>query len=313
MNGRLNLILTQRTDFIYEHDVLFISETHTTLKSLPKIDGYQKFADPEIEERSRGGIALYVRNHLTKEVCNIMYDECFITFKLKESPSFLFIGVYIPPEGSRYEDIGAFARLSILLKDCQKKKITPFIGGDFNSRPGNLKDLPLQWNYNENSDKNTNSYGETYFHDLCTVGRVMPVNHLIYNGKEFPGNFTYVKSDKRSQIDFVLTSSVGREYVEDYGIIENDWHLSDHRPIMLVLLISKSVNISSILPRAIELNESDEKQNISRFNGNYNYDIIEQYLVDHSDSIQEALQHEPRPPDSVSECLSARCTQATRS
>ena len=193
--------------------------------------------------------------------------------------------------------------MSILLKDCQKKKITPFIGGDFNSRPGNLKDLPLQWNYNENSDKNTNSYGETYFHDLCTVGRVMPVNHLIYEGKEFPGNFTYVKSDKRSQIDFVLTSSVGREYIKDYGIIENDWHLSDHRPIMLVISISKSVNINSILPRAIELNESEEKQNIIRFNGNYNYDIIEQYLVDHSDSIQEAVMDCNMNPDLLIQSL----------
>ena len=62
MNGRLNLILTQRTDFIFLHDILFISETHAPLKYLPKIEGFQKFADPGVEDRSRGGVALYVRN-----------------------------------------------------------------------------------------------------------------------------------------------------------------------------------------------------------------------------------------------------------
>ena len=87
----------------------------------------------------------------------------------------------------------------------------------------------------------------------------MPVNQIIYNGKEFSGDYTYIKDDKKFQIDFLLTSANGREYIEDFQIIENNWHVSDHRLVTLSLLISKNVNINSILPLAIELYDNNEK------------------------------------------------------
>ena len=62
----------------------------------------------------------------------------------------------------------------------------------------------------------------TYFHHLCAVGRMMPVNQMIYNGKDFSGDYTYIKDDKKFQIDFLLTSANGREYIEDFQIIENN-------------------------------------------------------------------------------------------
>ena len=249
------------------------------LSELPNIYGYCKFADPGIEERKRGGVAVYVKNSLGREMTNVNYDECFISFQLKCSPMYIFIGVYIPPEGSVYEDTDAFARLCVLLMDSRKKNLTPFIGGDFNCRPGNLNELPLGWTYSNNCDSKTNSYGTTYFYDLCMSCAIMPINHLRYKEKIFMGGFTYTKSDKKSQIDFILTTSNGRENVQELLLIDDDWHLSDHRPLQLNLAFSKQTDIRRTLVRAVDLNKDIESNRlIKRFSSNYNYEIIKSFL-----------------------------------
>ena len=40
--------------------------------------------------------------------------------------------------------------------------------------------------------------------DLCSTADIMPLNHLKRDKSCMPGDFTYHKGDRKSQIDFVL-------------------------------------------------------------------------------------------------------------
>ena len=70
------------------------------------------------------------------------------------------------------------------------------IGGDFNSRPGDINQL-FDMNYTSNIDKTSNNHGTTYFPDMCKTGDIFPLNQLKYNNKHYTGNFTYHKTGKK--------------------------------------------------------------------------------------------------------------------
>ena len=183
----------------------------------------------------------------------MFYNVCFISFKLSNVPSYIFIGVYIPPEDSPYADPACFARLNTLLMENLRKGVIPFIGGDFNSRIGNMEDLRNNWTYFPNCDTTVNNYGKTYFIDLCRTCKINPVNNLKYKGKYLKGDFTYIKGRKASQIN-LLTNNDGLSNIQDFKIISNDWHLSDHRPISVNLDLPNITNIQDIYTRAKDLN-----------------------------------------------------------
>ena len=80
--------------------------------------------------------------------------------------------------------------------------------------------------------------GVTHGIDLCTVGNVFPINHLD-GQKYFPGDFTYYKGEKKSQIYFVYTNKDGLKYIKDFYIPTDDWPVSDHRPVAIDLFAPK--------------------------------------------------------------------------
>ena len=100
---------------------------------------------------------------------------------------------------------------------------TLLLGGDLNCRYGNLNDIFRNQNmhYNDNMDVTSNNHGRTYGTELCKVGKIFPLNHLV-GKKVFPGDFTYYKGGKKSQIDFVYTNSTGLKFIKDFIIPEND-------------------------------------------------------------------------------------------
>lgn len=201
---------------------------------------------------------------------------------LSNSPKYIFIGVYLPPEDSVYADPAAFARLCELLLKCREKGLTPFLGGDFNSRLGELNNLPCRWTYLPNCDTTQNNYGKTYFVDMCTTCKICPINNIVYKRKEFKSDFTYIKHNKKSHIDFILTNKDGLNNVTNFNIISNDWHLSDHRPVTCELNLPRTTNANNIFLRALELNvERLEKNNISRLSSRYDYDVVGQYMHQH--------------------------------
>ena len=164
------------------------------------------------------------------------------------------------------------------------------MGGDLNCRFGDLnalKDENLLL-YEDNADSTSNKHGLTYGRDICAVGDIFPVNHMIYRGKTFAGDFTYFKGEKKSQIDFVYTNKDGIKRVKNIIIHSDNWHLSDHKPISVELIASRKVNSAFLLKRSKELNYefNPNRATIVRHLSTYNIDVFTNYLRENDELIQ---------------------------
>ena len=67
-----------------------------------------------------------------------MMNANFICSRLDNISNINFAGVYFPPEDSLYTDASSFASMLIDLFTC---KVTLYVAGDFNCRPGDLNVL----------------------------------------------------------------------------------------------------------------------------------------------------------------------------
>ena len=149
--------------------MIFISETNLDYDALPSFKDFTTVADPSKKICTYDGIAWYVRNSLAKHMFQVQFNEVYISFRLRLVPNFVFIGVYVQPEGARNFDVHMFAEVGALLADCDQKGLIPYVGGDFNSRPGDLHliNTDTTWTYVKNIDSKTNKHGRTLFRDLC--------------------------------------------------------------------------------------------------------------------------------------------------
>ena len=101
-----------------------------------------------------------------------------------------------------------FSELCAQLVTSHEKNLIPFMGGDINCRFGDLNSAFYDFKlcYATNIDSVSNFHGRTYGIDMCTVGNISPLNHLIHEDKKFDGDFIYFKANKKSQIDMVYTN-----------------------------------------------------------------------------------------------------------
>ena len=100
---------------------------------------------------------------------------CYLTLRFDFTPCYLFGGVYIQPENSKYLSPNMFASLDSLLSRCTERCFTPYIGGDFNARLGDLNGLS-PWKYSMNVDEYINRYGRIYMTGICRMNNVYPIN-----------------------------------------------------------------------------------------------------------------------------------------
>ena len=70
-------------------------------------------------------------------------------------------------------------------------------------------------------------------------------------------------------------------------IIQHDWFLSDHKPISLNLSVPLVMPADALYKRSLDLNFDDMEPcpTLARFNGNYNYDKMGEFLFHCHDSI----------------------------
>ena len=268
--------------------MLCFMETHIASTNLPVIKNYQKVVDPTVQYRNRGGTVIYVSERIAKYVFDISYNECYVSLRLTICPTFKFFSIYITCEGSTYADPSSFGLLTQQLSECASRKQVPILGGDFNSRVGALDEIQvdgMNWRYEKNCDKGTNLYGRTYFKDLCRTNKILPINHMKYKNKVFTGDFTYIKSNRKSQIDYCLTNNIGRKHITNFSVLPYSWHLSDHRPLELCMKVSAIINCKNLFLRALDLNKEAISPKVHRYNKKYNYCSIKEYLTSHSDEI----------------------------
>ena len=179
-------------------DMFFVSETCLGHGNYPVFKDFTTISDPTITACQHGGFAWYVKDSLCGHLVGLSYGSSFIAFSLDIFPHVVFVGTYIKPENSAHFDPVMFTDLASFIMDCHERNKVVFIGGDFNSRPGDLNNIRLDnnWRYEENIDKNNNSHGQTFFKDFCTTADVMPLNHLRYKNRKFCGDYTYEKAGK---------------------------------------------------------------------------------------------------------------------
>ena len=198
---------------------------------------------------------MYMVSSLAPHVFDVSFNRCYISCRFDFSPKLLSIGTYIQPESSPYFCASMFSDLSNLLLDTCSRKFIPIIGGDINCRFGSLNDS-FQNNllYADNVDTTSNFHGRIYGVNLCKTTDIFPVNHLHYKTQRFPGDFTYHKGNKKSQIDFVFTNTEGLNYITNLTLPAENWLLSDHRPTLLEVDVPDIILLSMLLVRAKELN-----------------------------------------------------------
>ena len=284
------------TDAFRTYDIIFLLETNLGYDVLPSFDYYTKFANPDIKICNFGGIACYVKHGLANHLFQIRFDSSFISFRIDTCPSFMFYGVYIQPEGARYFNEGLFTDLVSSLIECNEKNIVPIIGGDLNCRPGNFENVSnSKWKYNANKDLITNKHGRTFLKDLCLTCNINPINGLRYRKKIFDNDFTFFRGkNRKSQIDLTLTNDEGRKCIENFKILQHDWHFSDHKPITLHLRVPNKVNSSNLLGRALDLNyvPNDMNNEITQLKGNFNYNKIHEELINAKDELISLMNKE---------------------
>ena len=195
------------------HDVIFILESNLSTPVLTKIENYTAYADANLKICKHGGIAAYAKNSYAKNIFDLSFSECYVTFRFDFAPTYIVRGVYIQPENSKYFSPNMFAELDSLLSRCIECDYIPFIGGDFNSRLGDLNLLSKSWHYSKNVDVATNVHGRTFMTDICKRNDIYK-----YKCTNFEGDFTYIKNEKKSQIDFTSTNSDGRNHITSFSI-----------------------------------------------------------------------------------------------
>ena len=89
----------------------------------------------------------------------------------------------------------------------------------------------------------------------------------------FQGHWTYIKDNRKSQIDFLLSNNKGRQNVIAFNVITIGWHFSDHLPIGAVINFPCYINVLSLLARAKSLNKEtaaiNNKSKIKMFKNDF--------------------------------------------
>ena len=265
------------------NDIVFLCETHCNVKSVEEVYGFTAFGDPSFPLFQRhGGLVAYIKNSYSQYVHNLRFTKCTISFSIYIIPKIFFIGVYIYPGDSvNYEDAD-FGTLIEEINYWLSKGYVPYIGGDLNSRIGDISKISeksLNWRYDKNVDNNTNlNYNN--FSNICEILKILPLNHCIYGDSKFEGNWTYFNANRKSQIDYVLTNNKGRQHVQTFTIIKTGWHFSDHLPIEIEINAPINIDIYTILIRARSLNEeySIAAKDIKTFKGKYDQEEAQNLL-----------------------------------
>ena len=274
-----------------DKDIVFLSEAHCNSKSLGNLSDFNVYGDPSFPLFQRhGGLAVYVNSFYSPYINNLRFTKCTISFSLSIIPKVFYMGVYMYPTDSDNYDLGDFGIITDEVKYWLCKGFTPYMGGDFNSRLGNLDEISaksLGWCYANNVDEVRNGNYKDFV-SMCELLNILPVNHTIFKKKQFMGHWTYFKGNKKSQIDFLVTDNKGRERITSFDISTNGWHFSDHLPIDVSIDIPYSIDPLLLLARAKLLNEETvvvNQPSVKCFKNNFDMDKGKKILLEKSDTI----------------------------
>ena len=115
---------------------------------------------------------------------------------------------------------------------------------------------------------------------------------MRYGDIRIDNDFTFLRGNTKSQIDFALTNVKGRSNIQHFKIAQSDWHISDHRMIELEIKVETEVCATFLLTRSRDLNRTncDETKGVTQFRGNYDYFAIKNNLERSKEDIISSVQ-----------------------
>ena len=115
----------------------------------------------------------------------------------------MLIFIYFVPGDSRYFRDDSFTEFFDALSAVTKSGKTVIVVGDHNGRFGKLEFHNRL--YVQNVDTTKNAQGELLRSIYCECG-FYPLNHLQTGNRIFHGDFTFIRGEKQSQVDFLFTN-----------------------------------------------------------------------------------------------------------
>ena len=252
-------------NFISSYDVICLTETQInfdlSVSAFKDFEIFSSFAKKLSHQgRFSGGVLVLVKKHLTSELKRIQVNADYTVVlqfsktMLNTSKDLLYIGIYLPPQESKYWKNEAHGYGIEVLENCLadlKDKYQDFsimICGDLNARTAETNYCPDKsdaYNINEDEmdivlsrrshDKQTNQFGESLL-ELCNIFDCVLLNGLVEHG--FDGSSTYASTHGTSVIDYFILSFDLCHLLVDCSLNVKERVDSDHLPVELLMPIS---------------------------------------------------------------------------
>ena len=208
------------------------------------------------DRKARGGISCFLKSDLLSLVSEINTDtpnHILVRF-LNGNTVF---SSYIAPINSPYSDPSDFSYVANAFVPIDNKCLV-FGGGDLNSRVGDLPHSrpPLNFEYDTNCDEYVNEHGKEVI-NICNAFSCYVVNNLHSPHKNFSGDYTFLKGNRKAQNDLLLANQPALSTLKNFVIHKEGWNPSDHSPVSVecnMEFTSKSSGLSAskdILTEAI--------------------------------------------------------------
>ena len=251
---------TKIENFINNYDILFIHETHCTKEMSINIKNYESFQHPcalSTPDSPRGGCIMFVKKHLMKHVKGIdkNFNDAIVMYM---EHNLVICGFYIPPTNSKYYDDQLDIFETLTTHDRNRNVI---VCGDLNSRLGNIDGLN-GLSYTSNPDTEVNQHGRKML-DICKCNKLVPLNMLIKDTVNFDGDFTFTRSNLKSQNDWIMVSKDMTQSIETFNLLNDLSGISDHIPIAAKVNLTVSGTLQEVCDSLNEI--LSEQNNHSRY------------------------------------------------
>jgi hypothetical protein len=258
-------------NFISNYDVICLTETQINFDlSVGAFKDFEIFSShaKKLSHQGRfsGGVSVLVKKHLTSHVKKVKVDADYtVVLQFSKhvfgfSKDLFYIGIYLPPQESKYwktkEEGYGIEILEKCLADLKDTypDFSTMICGDLNARTAeanysfdysedayevNKKECDIEFT-RASYDKETNPFGESLL-ELCNIFDFIILNGLTdYN---YDGSSTYVSTHGTSVIDYFILSLDMAHFLVDCSLNVMEQVDSDHLPVefFMPLIIEQTV------------------------------------------------------------------------
>ena len=217
----------------FDHDVIFICESHLKLKESISLSNYKWYGQnrqlqhKKNYRRGMGGVGFLIKSYLYSEYnikCVDSSHEGVLVFSFQHKVSqmsLIIVGCYLPPENSVYGKntelyFNYIGSLLLQYDDCDLLLIC----GDLNARISNIDDIErnldaIDLQKRLSCDTVLNSHGKVFLHFLQD-------NELCVLNGRFANNsndYTSISTRGKAVVDYMIVNQNQFKFITDFKII----------------------------------------------------------------------------------------------